>query len=235
MFSSAFGTPLPNMDSGFSHATGSATYPLYGNVHQHNVLVASPYSTTPASSPMERDFNPYFAPFTPPASSAQLQGITGTSSFSHPIPAPLVLDSLHYTPALSSSLSSPALSVSSSAGSLLTPMSETFSEVNTPISANFQPTFHQQACNSAQVHFHDFAGGLELYNVPCMASSMDGTVNTTTFASEDVAMMATPAPSVDSSNFSSPEHILLPLPASYDFVSAFGTAVAHPTLAELMA
>lgn len=110
-------------------------------------------------------------------------------------------------------------------------MSETFYEVNAPLSATLQPSFQQQACDPAQVHVHDFAGGLELYNVPCMAPTMDGFVDATTSGHQDIAMMATPAPSAESSNFSSPEHVLLPLPASYDFVSLFGTAIAHPTLA----
>ncbi|SPO24106.1 uncharacterized protein UTRI_03374 [Ustilago trichophora] len=208
--------------------------PAVYSTHAHMQQLASPFSSPSTSSPMDQDCNPYFASVASPESSTQLQSITGISAFSHPIPAPLILEPLSYTPALSSSLSSPTLSVSSSSGSLLTPMSETFSELNTPLSSTFpQTTFEQNNCMSGQIHFHDFAGGLELYNIPCMAPAAFGHMASS--PTQDFSMMAAPAPSAESPAFSSPEHLLLPLPASFNFTTTLGSAVAPPTLAAALA
>ncbi|SPO24079.1 uncharacterized protein UTRI_03374_B [Ustilago trichophora] len=235
MYAASYGMSPANVKGVIPHPTGfyspqPAVYPS----HAHTQQLASPFSSPSTSSPMDQDFDAYFAAVASPESSAQLQSITGTSAFSHPIPAPLILESLSYTPALSSSLSSPTLSVSSSSGSLLTPMSETFAELNTPLSSIFpQTTFEQNNCTTSQIHFHDFAGGLELYNVPCMAPTALG--NMASSPTSEFSMMVNPAPSAESSAFSSPEHLLLPLPASFNFASSLGSAVAPPTLAVALA
>lgn len=243
MFAAAYGLAPPSNMNGMAsypmgfytpQATGMPSYTSPPYTLQQKEFPVSPFSSPSTSSPMEQDFNPYFATMPMPHSSSQLQSVTGTASYSQPIPAPLQLEPLQ-TPALSSSLSSPTLSVSSSSGSLLTPMSECFSELHTPLSSTFPATSVQDSCAASQVHFHDFTGGLELYHVPCAATSTQG-ISSSNIADE-IAMMVTdtPAPSAQSSSFSSPEHLLLPLPSNFTFASTLESAVASSTLAGALA
>lgn len=239
MFAAAYVLPAPEVKAMAPYPMGLSpsqptAFPSYAHMQQQQHQLSSPFSSASSSSPMEQDFNPYFASITSPDSSSRLQSVTGTSSFSQPIPAPLVLEHLNYTPSLSSSLSSPTLSVSSSSSSLLTPMSECFSEIKTPLSATFPLSVSAQdhGCAPPQYHLHGFAGGLELYNVPCMAPVATG-ITSSNFA-EDFAM-ATPAPSADSSMYSSPEHFLQPLPTTFDFESSLEPTVATSTLAGALA
>ncbi|ETS65297.1 hypothetical protein PaG_00021 [Moesziomyces aphidis] len=218
MFAAAYGMPPAFMHGMAPHPTGFYTCQpaLSSQAQMPGSMLASPISPPPTLSPMEQDVNSYLAVVASPESSMQLQSITGTSSFTHPIPAPLIMEPLS-TPALSSSLSSPTLSVSSSSSSLLTPMSETFSELSTPLSATF-PTSSIDPCASGQAHFHDFVGGLELYNVPCMANGF--AANVPALPMEDLVMVDTTAPSAASSAYSSTEQFLAPLPASFGYISS---------------
>ncbi|KAJ1025951.1 hypothetical protein NDA16_002577 [Ustilago loliicola] len=186
-------------------------------------------STPSTCGSMDEDLKQYFTSISLPDTSSRLQDVTGTSSLSQRISAPLFLEPLSYGSALSSSLSSPTLSASSSSSSLSTPISECFPELSSPLSATFPTSIssHYNNCDSAQIHFHNFAGGLELYNVPCMASA--ASTPTTLNLMEDPAM-ATPAPSAGSWAFSSPEHSLLPLPATFNFETLLESAVASSTL-----
>ncbi len=218
MFAAAYGMPPAFVHGMAPYPTGFYTSQpaLSSPTPIHVAMIASPITPPPTSSPMEQDVNSYFAVVASPESSMQLQSITGTSSFTHPIPAPLMIEPLS-TPALSSSLSSPALSVSSSSSSLLTPMSETFSELNTPLSATF-PTSSIDPCASGQAHFHDFVGGLELYNVPCMTNGFSA--NMPSLPMEDLVKMEPSAPSAPSSAFSSPEQLLPAFPANLGYISS---------------
>lgn len=182
--------------------------------------LATPFPSPSTSSQLDLDFQPYFpSSIASPDSSAQLQSITGMAAFWHPTPAPAVLKPPHATPVLSSSLPSPTLSSYSTSSSLLTPTSETFAELNTPLSATFPPMQQHGSCASAQVHSHDFAGGLEIYNVPCIASAATGN------ATKGFVMMDMPAPAADAPDFSSPTHLPLPLPASFNFASTLESAM----------
>lgn len=228
LFASAYNMAPPSLEGMVHYAPGyfttqTAPIPSTSHMQQHQTLLASPFSTTSTPSPMELDLNHYFAPVTSPNSSAQLQSVTGISRFPHSIPAPLNLEALNSTPALSSSLSSPALSISSSTSSLLTPVSEGFPEISASTSAKLT------SAGLGQVHYHDFAGGLELYNVPCAAPTVSGI--TSSDLSYELAAMHTPAPSAESSVSASPDHYMQPLPAAFDLMSAFEPAAASSALA----
>lgn len=220
MMAAAYGmTPSPTMAAfpmGF-YSPQPSVYTSQPNTPQF----ASPFPSPTTSSSMDHGMNACSAPaFASPDSSAQLQHIMGTSSFAHPIPAPLVLESLSSSP--------PMLSPSSSASSLMTPTSEVYCELGAPFSASLAApaaapaAFDKISCTPEQVHFHDFARGLEIYNVPCMS------------ASNQASPMADD--SQPSSAYSSPEHLFVPLPAQFDFASALESAVAaSSTLAGALA
>ncbi|GAC71393.1 vacuolar assembly/sorting protein VPS16 [Moesziomyces antarcticus T-34] len=188
MFAAAYGMPPAFMHGVAPYPTGFYTsQPALPSPNQmHVAMIASPIIPPLTSSPMEQDVNSYFTIVASPESSAQLQSITGTSSFTQPNPSPLLVEPLS-TPALSSSLSSPTLSV-------------------------IDP------CASGQTHFHDFVGGLELYNVPCMANTF--AANVPALPMEDLVMVDTTAPSAASSTYSSTEQFSPPLPANFGYISS---------------
>ncbi|SNX86546.1 uncharacterized protein MEPE_05255 [Melanopsichium pennsylvanicum] len=198
--------------------------------------LASPFSLPSTPSPTHQNFNPYFSAAASLDTSAQLQSITGASPSSQPISAPLDLESLSQTPELLFSLSSPTLSASSSSSFLLTPMRDSFSELLTAPISTVLPSvaFEQNSCGSTQIHIHDFAGGLELYNIPCTSSTDLGTLNSN-LTVKDLTMMSAPAPSAESSNSSYQEQVLLPLPTYFNFASTPESAVAPSALTEALA